>query len=160
MVTMLRTRPRTRVRLRPALLAPAVVAIVLGVLGMHGVDAHGVNMHGTMTNAEAATSTVTAVHDPGTVERGGAHSTAPHSETSATTHNSGDASGMGGTVMLCVAMLAGAAATLLALLARRGSRPKLWAVLQTARRMWRPAPHVWRIGTGPPSLWRFSVIRC
>ena len=159
MVTMVRTRPRTPVRVRPALLAPAVVAIVLGVLGMHGVDAHGVNMHGTMTHAEAATSTVTAVHDPGAVQHGGAHST-PHSETSATGHSSGDAGGMGGTVMLCVAMLAGAAATLLALLVRRGRRPKVWAVLQPPRRGWHPAPHTWRLGTGPPSVWRFSVIRC
>ena len=159
MVTMLRTRPQTPVRVRPGLLAPAVVAIVVSILGMHGVDAHGATMHGTMTHAEAATSTVVAVHDDGTVERADAHST-PHSETSATDHNSGDAGGMGSMVMLCVAMLAGAAATLLALLVRRGRRPKVWAVLQPARRGWHPAPHVWRIGTGPPSVWRFSVIRC
>lgn len=164
MVTLPRTLPRTPGRVRPALLAPAVVAIVLGILGMHGIDAHGVTMHGAVAHAEAAPSTATSmgmpVHDPDSVEGGGAHST-PHPETSAAGHNSGDAGGMGGMGMLCVAMLAGAAAALLAFLVRRGSRPKVWAVLKPARRGWHPAPpHVWRIGTGPPSVWRFSVIRC
>ena len=160
MVTLSRTLPRTPGRVRTALLAPAVVAIVLGILGMHGIDAHGVTMHGAVAHAEAATSMVMPVHDPDSVEGGEAHST-PHLETSAAGHNSGDAGGMGGMGMLCVAMLAGAAAALLAVLVRRGSRPKVWAVLKPARRGWHPAPpHVWRIGTGPPSVWRFSVIRC
>ena len=160
MVTLSRTLPRMLGRVRPALLAPAVVAIVLGILGMHGIDAHGVTMHGAVAHAEAATSMVMPVHDPDPVEGGEAHST-PHPETSAAGHNSGDAGGMGGMGMLCVAMLAGAAAALLAFLVRRGSRPKVWAVLKPARRGWHPAPpHMWRIGTGPPSVWRFSVIRC
>ena len=63
-------------------------------------------------------------------------------------------------VMLCAAMLAGAAVALLALLVRRGRLPKVWAVLQRAGRAWRPEPRVLRVGTGPPSVWRFSVIRC
>lgn len=156
---MLRPQPRIPVRVRPRQLAPAVVAIVLGILGMHGLDAHGVNMRGTMTHAEAATPTVTAVHDPGTVGRGDAHST-PHLETSATSHNGGDAGGMGGMVMLCVAMLAGAAGALLALFVRRGRLPTVWAVLQPAQRLWRPKACALRAGAGPPNVWRFSVIRC
>ena len=158
-------RPRTPVRVRPGWLAPAVVAIVLGILGMHGVDAHGVNMHGAMAHAEAAATSLVSVmpgHDPVAVEHGGAYSTA-HTGMTADDHGSGDAggmSGMSGTVMLCVAMLAGAAAAMLGLLVRRGRLPRVWAVLKSAGRLWRPKACVLRVGTGPPSVWRFSVIRC
>jgi hypothetical protein len=156
-----RSRPRTPGRVRPALLVPAVVAIVLGILGMHGFDTHGVNLHGTMAHTEAGTSAASVMpdHDPVAAERGDAHSTA-HPGTSAAGPVSGEAVGMTGLVMLCVAMLAGAAAALLALLVRRSRLPKVWALLQPAGRVWRPEPLVLRVGTGPPSAWRFSVIRC
>jgi hypothetical protein len=155
----MRIRLRTRGRVRPALLVPAVVAIVLGILGMHGFDTHGVNMHGAMLHAETGTSAASVMpgHDPLAAERGDAHSTA-RPGTSATA--SGEAVGMSGLVMLCAAMLAGAAAALLSLLVRRSRLPKVWALLQPAGRVWRPEPLVLRVGTGPPSAWRFSVIRC
>lgn len=153
-------RPRTLLRVRPGLLAPAVVVIVLGILGMHGVDPHAVNMHGTAAHDEAATpsSSVMLGHEPVAAARDDAHSTT-HSATSSAGQSSGDAGGMSIMMMVCVAILAGAA-TLLVLLVRRGRLPKVWAVLQPARRVWRPDTRVLRVGTGPPSVWRFSVIRC
>ena len=156
----MRIRPRVRGRVRLALLVPVVVAIVLGILGMHGFDTHGVNMHGAIEHTETGTPVTSVMpgHDPLAAERGDAHSTA-HPGTGAAGHASGEAVGMSGLVMLCVAMLTGAAAALLSLLVRRSRLPKVWAVLQPAGRV-RPEPLVLRVGTGPPSAWRFSVIRC
>lgn len=163
----MRIRLRAPDRARPALLASAVVAIVLGILGMHGVDAHGVSVHGAMSRADAATSSVTSsaslmpVHGAVGLERGDVHPTA-HPGMSAAIDASPDLGvmdGMGGMVMLCVAMLAGAAA-LLGLLVHRGRPTKVWAVLQQAGPGWNPQRRVLRVGTGPPSVWRFSVIRC
>jgi hypothetical protein len=138
-----------------------VVAIVLGILGMHGIDAHGVHRHGALTDARAATPSdaVGTAHAPVAPGHGDAHLPG-RSGTDAPAHaggDLGDAGGMGGMVMLCVAMLAGAAAALLALL---GRPPRAWVVVQRARGVWRPAPRALRIGTGPPHVWRFSVIRC
>lgn len=170
----MRIRPRASGWVRPALLAPAVVGIVLGVLGMHGVDAHGVNMHGVSmhgvnmdgatAHAQAATSSVAGpAHElvPGHAPvRAG---TPPGEHAAGAKHDAGgvdDAAGTSGMAMLCVAMLTGVAAALLAVLVRRGRRRRLWAVLPRAGHVWRPAPHVRGLGTGPPPVWRFSVIRC
>lgn len=144
-------RIRHRRRVRPGLLATMVVAIVLGVLGMHGIDGHGVSLQGPMAHAaDADTSTAPAM---------AGHDTALGAAvTSNDVHPAGD--GMGGTVMVCVAMLAGAAMVLLAVLVRRGRLPKVWAVLEPAGRVRRVVPVVLRSGTGPPAVWRFSVIRC
>ena len=62
-------------------------------------------------------------------------------------------------VMLCVAMLAGAAAGLLVLALRSGAlvRVRRFGLLLGGASAV-PAPL--RFGTGPPALWRFSVIRC
>ena len=155
--------------MRPGLLAPVVVAIVLGILGMHGIDAHGVNLQSPMTHAaHAATPTapVMAGHDPATpgptvtsddVHSAGEVTSSRSSESDGPTNGTG---GMGGMVMLCVAMLAGATAALLAVLVRRGRLPRVWAVLKSPGRMRPVVPAVLRIGTGPPAVWRFSVIRC
>lgn len=159
----MRIRPRGSGWVRPGLLAPAVVGIVLGVLGMHGVDAHGVNMHGVSmpgatAHAEAATSSVAGpAHELVAGHAPARAGTPPGEHATGAKDDAGGTSGMG---MLCVAMLAGVAAALLALLVRRGRRRRLWAVLPRAERVWRPAPHVRGVGTGPPPVWRFSVIRC
>jgi uncharacterized iron-regulated membrane protein len=73
---------------------------------------------------------------------------------------SGGMNGMGGMVMVCVAMLAGAAVALLAVLARRARLPRVWAILAPAGRVRVAVPAVLRVGAGPPTVWRFSVIRC
>jgi hypothetical protein len=150
-------------RVLPGFLAPVVVAIVLGILGMHGIDAHGVNLHGPVTHAASATPTapVAAGHDPAAVR---VASNDAHSAGQATRHASSQSDdqtgGLGGSVMLCVAMLAGAAVALLAVLVRRGRLPKVWALLDPAGRLRAVVPAVLRVGTGPPAVWRFSVIRC
>jgi hypothetical protein len=62
-------------------------------------------------------------------------------------------------VMLCFAMLAAAAGALLLLLLGPRRRPRDWAHRPTA-----PTTVTrWvtdRLGTGPPYVWQFSVIRC
>lgn len=159
-VTSLRVGPLLGGRVRPGLLAPVVVAIVLGILGMHGIDAHGVNLHGSTTRAAAAPATaVMADHGPVAVDSHHALSAGTPSS-DAPGHPAGHAGGTGGVVMLCVAMLAGAALALLTLLVRRGRLPKVWAILDPAGRARTAVPAVVRVGTGPPAVWRFSVIRC
>ena len=162
-VTSLRLRPRMPGRVLPALLAPVVVTVVLGILGMHGVGAHGVTINGAMADADAATSSASVMP--------GHHQVSDEREQDVLTalagtradahagHGTSAMSGMSGMVMLCVAMLASAAA-LLVLLVRRGRLPRMWAVLQPAGRVWRPESRTLRLGVGPPSVWRFSIIRC
>jgi hypothetical protein len=154
-VSKLRVQPPPGGRVRPGLLAPIVVGIVLGILAMHGIGAHGANLHGSLTPAVAATPASAAV---------GVDGTHPHSvgdpEHTGLTGATGATSGVGGVVVMCVAMLAGAAAALLTLLVRRGRLPGVWAVLGPAGRHRAPVPPVLRVGTGPPVAWRFSVIRC
>lgn len=154
-----------RGRVRPGFLAPVVVAIVLGILGMHGIDAHSVNLHGPVTHADAATpaGAVTAGHHPAAVgaavTSNEAHS-GGEATPSASSQSDGQTGGTSGSVMVCVAMLAGAAVALLALLVRRGRLPKMWAVLDPAGRLRAVVPAGMRVATGPPAAWRFSVIRC
>ena len=66
---------------------------------------------------------------------------------------------LGHMALLCVAMLAAAAGTLLALrfLIRRA--PGVWAVLRRAPSR-RISGWLTPTGTGPPPGWEFSVIRC
>lgn len=154
-VTSVRIRPRALGRVRPGLLAPVAIAIVLGILGMHGVDAHAVHLHGDMAPAQAAAPSPAAI-PARTVMSPSRHT----SDAMGDAGGVGDTGAMSGMVVLCVAMLAGTAAVLLTLLVRRGRPPRVWAVLQLARRAWCPAPHTLRVGTGPPHAWRFSVIRC
>lgn len=157
------TRGRTRLgdRVSPGLLAPVVVAIVLGILGMHGIGAHGVNLHGPMTHAADATpptATVMAGHDTAAAAFTNNH---VHPAGDATSVASNESDGqMGGMVMLCVAMLGSAALALLAVLVPGGRLPRVWAVLEPAGRVRPVVSAVLRVGAGPPAVWRFSVIRC
>jgi hypothetical protein len=164
-VTTLRVRPLLGARVRPGLRAPVVVAIVLGILGMHGISAHGADLHGSLTRADSATPAAAVMADPEpvAVHNADAHSAGGASSSEAAGHPAGHSDGtegMGGTVMMCVAMLAGAAVALLTLLVRRGRLPAVWAILGPAGRFRVAVPAVLRLGTGPPAVWRFSVIRC
>lgn len=165
-VTSTRIRPRLRGRVRPGLLAPVVVVIVLGILGMHGIGAHGVNLRGPMAHAvDAAPSTGTVMAGHHTTAGGAATasndvSTAGVATLSAPDQSHGQMGGMGGMVMLCVAMLGSAALALLTALVRGGRLPRVWAVLEPARRLRPVVSAVLRIGAGPPPAWKFSVIRC
>lgn len=142
------------------LLAAVVASIVLGIIGMHALSTHGViasTDHSTMTSP--ATSPMAAAH--GDMSAGAI--TSPSSEALAgiasTAPDSGDGHHMGTMVMLCLAMLAATAAALLLLLVGLRRRPRVWAL--------RPAVPItvtkWvtaRLGTGPPYVWQFSIIRC
>jgi hypothetical protein len=163
------TTPRVRLlpggRVRPWLLAPVVVAIVLGILGMHGTSTHGADLHGSLTSAASVppATVVMAGHEPAAVDGTVTHAAGHVAPAGAAGHPAGHAegtSGVGGMVMMCVAMLAGAAVALLTLLVRRGRLPAVWAVLLPAGRSRVAVPAVLRLGTGPPAVWRFSVIRC
>ena len=142
-MTFVRARPRLRGEVRTRLLVVAVAAIVLGILGMHGLAGHDTGSHldasAQMVHGAAATDQVeSGTGDP----QGGAPA------------------GMSGMTMTCGVMLAAAAITVLLLLVRRSPRPTLWAVLALADEVWRPDPGVRLRNTGPPNAWRFSVIRC
>ena len=66
---------------------------------------------------------------------------------------------LGHMVLLCVATLAAAAGTLLALRSLIRRAPRVWAVLRRASSR-RITGWLTPTGTGPPPVWEFSVIRC
>jgi hypothetical protein len=67
--------------------------------------------------------------------------------------------GMGHMVLLCMAMLAASAGTLLALPSLIRRAPRVWAFLGSAP-VHRITGWLTPTGTGPPPVWEFSVIRC
>ncbi|GAA0984358.1 DUF6153 family protein [Nocardioides aquaticus] len=126
----------------PGLLAAVVVSIVLGILGMHALSTHGV-MGGADHGGHAAMGDDTggASSDPADSPAVGGHDT-------------------GGMVMLCAAMLAATAAAALLLLTHRTRRtPRFWALLPAATTTTTTTGVTPRLGTGPPPVWAFSVIR-
>lgn len=139
----MRPTTSTSSRVVPALLAAVVAFIVLGIIGMHALNTHGVmssTEHSTMTSS--VTSPMTGVHG----------------DMSASS-DSGDGHSVGSMVMLCFAMLAATAGALLLVLPVRRRRPRARAQRRTAPTT--VAPWVTtRLGTGPPYVWQFSVIRC
>lgn len=152
-------------------LAGLVVALVVGILGMHALASHG-----TPAAPAAASSAMsmpgmtgmTAVHDAA-MPSGDLHAARPHHASAAqlSDHSSagsspgagsGSGHGMAGMVMLCVVMLAAAGLTLLAVLAAGLFRPLLPVAFMPAAVRARALQ--WVRGTGPPHEWQFSVIRC
>lgn len=121
----------------------AVAAIVLGILGMHGLAGHDTGSHLAASAQMAHGAAGTGHAEAGTADPQG-----------------GAPAGMSGMAMTCGVMLAAAAITVLLLLVRRSGRPRLWAVLALADGVWRPRPGVRLLSTSPPPSWRFSVIRC
>lgn len=61
-------------------------------------------------------------------------------------------------VMLCVAMLSVAAGALLLVLLALRRRPRLREHRPARTALLRPLTA--RLGTGPPPVWEFSVVRC
>ena len=155
-------------------LAGLVVALVVGILGMHALASHG-----TPAAPAAASSAMsmpgmtgmtgmTAVHDAA-MPSGDLHAARAHHASAAqlSDHSSagsspgagsGSGHGMAGMVMLCVVMLAAAGLTLLAVLAAGLFRPLLPVAFMPAAVRARALQ--WVRGTGPPHEWQFSVIRC
>jgi len=171
------TRPSGSLMARPVLVA-AVVVIALGILAMHGISLHGICHQPTL--AAVTSEMATEMGHPALDGSGFAasyhhaaassHHEPPVRATGGDTHagaaaHSGDAAptagerGMGHLVLLCVAMLAAAAGTLLALRFPIRRAPRVWAVLRRvpSRRI---TGWLTPTGTGPPPVWEFSVIRC
>lgn len=151
-----RTRPAGLLRMLPLV----VVAIVIGILGMHALTAsHAMAMDSAGHSSAAAATT----GNPSPAKAEGVDLIGTVSILSDTTGpavvDAGDGSGhgMGTMMMLCAAMLVSAGALLLALFAWRRS-PRVWARLTTYAV--RSGPPTWITNTGPPSAWEFSVIRC
>jgi Family of unknown function (DUF6153) len=144
----------------PTALAALVAALVVGILGMHALTTHG-----TTAAPVAATSSTVATHATSMVP-----SASHDARANAAEHTSGTAAGVvdadsgsghdaGSMAMLCVVMLAGAALTLLVLLVVSVRRPLLLPA-SFAPAVVRARVLEWVGGTGPPPVWRFSVIRC
>lgn len=131
-------------RRRPAGAAWLIVVVVLGVLAMHGLSGHG------MSSASDVEMTLTP-DTPSSMAAPG--HTVDAADQVAPAHPD---HGMSATGMMCVAVLAGA--VLLVLLARR--RPLGRETLAGHTRIRLPSLAVDRRSTGPPSAWKFSVIRC
>jgi hypothetical protein len=138
---------------RPTSTAPAgalaalVVALVAGIFGMHALTLHG--SPPAQSYDAAAGVEVAAMSHGGTGRADGASDPA-------TDHGSGEHSGH--LLMLCAAMLGGAAIALLGLLVGPGHPLRRLRTLMPAAVL--PAPVVRVRATGPPPAWQFSVIRC
>lgn len=150
---------------RIALLPACLVAIIVGILGMHVF-----NQHGAMPDRNTvhhAADAVTAERLTAQADAAAAAGPASHDETttlltpdtSAVPRVNDSGRSTSDMVMLCAAMLLGVAGSvLLAVRLRRifagvgldvgRLRPVIASLI--------PA----RVGTGPPYLWEFSVIRC
>lgn len=140
-------------------LGALVVALVVGILGMHALASHGTPaVSASMTGMSSAHETAMASGDSND-GHAAAHAQPPMAA-AVTSADSGPGSGhdMANMVMLCVVMLAAAALTLLALLAVGVLRRVLPAAFQPAAM--RAHALAWVRGTGPPYVWQFSVIRC
>lgn len=124
------------------LLATAALAVVLGILGMHALSlSDGFDGgHGP----DAAAATMDAMHHDG------APAPAP-----------GDGQHQDHSVaMLCLAMLGGAAVTVVLLLLLVGRLPRLATAVARAPRSIRSVLVDRPARAGPPVVWEFSVIRC
>lgn len=151
-------------RAMPALLTAAVVSIILGIIGMHALSTHGVTGIGT-TDHSTMTSAASPMVGPHGDTHGGmsadpaGHAAEVRAGMSSTGPVGGDGHGLGSMVMLCFAMLAATAGALLLVLLGLRRKPRVWAyrlAAPTTVTRWVTA----RLGTGPPSVWNFSVIRC
>lgn len=139
---------------RPVGLLAALV-VVLGILGMHAL-AHPDSSHPSA--APEVGGAAYAHHASGGTD---AHVAPMPSATAPVepTFGSGPKHALGDMVMLCAAMLA-AAGTMLVLLWSIRRSPRVWAFVAPAAASVRPTRWLERVDSGPPAVWRFSVIRC
>jgi len=157
------TTPTTWLRGHRARLAVTVVAVLLGLLGMHALSTHGLGAASEVTASPRSTSSTVQPDSASPGHPAGhpaAHAdglTAPVQL--ATGHD--DHQGHGGhdgtaMLMMCLAVLAAALSLLWPGLVRRLGflrLPRLGAAsLSLGRSL--------RLDTGPPPAWQFSVIRC
>jgi len=135
-------------RVVPALLS----AVILGILGMHVLSQHCAMLaHEDLGHASAPATTAHAEHPAGPVAAAAA--------TFTVVATMGDAGGSAHlALMLCASIVLATAIALLLLTLRGRTHLPSYDV----RRSRRVVPRLARSpgGTGPPAVWRFSVIRC
>lgn len=143
--------------LSTAPIAAVVGAVVLGILGMHGLSQHGA-MPSHVDGQTVAATTSTDSHAGHAASNAAATVTINQIEIMTTT--TGNAGGSAGHVaVLCAAMVLAAAAGVLLVLRLRRPAPS------TALRV-KSDIHAVRhlvsnyMDTGPPAVWEFSVVRC
>jgi hypothetical protein len=141
-------------------LVAVVAALVLGILGMHGLG-----QHGPMSHRDQPVTAVVSVdphaahpapdHTPVAIDTSRTHATS----TSGFGTSPDDHGSVGDMVMLCVAMLLAAVAGVL--LTLRIVRFAHHAPLSLRPLFRVPTfPATARAGTGPPAVWEFCVVRC
>lgn len=139
------------------LLLALLAAITIGIVGMHGFTRHGaVPVHDAAHHqADPGTAEVAMGH---TVADIGVALVSSDVGSSVATLGSSDPS-TGEMLMLCAAMLLVAAASaLLVLRLRRHASTGGFIVDRLPPGAARLLPA--RVGTGPPYVWEFSVVRC
>jgi hypothetical protein len=147
-----------------AALAALVTALVIGILGMHALASHGTPTTPTTAGSPSAMTGMTGM--TGVVATSNLQSShgALAADVSHATHDESTAAGHGRShdmttmAMMCVAMLAVGALTVLLLLVVGIRRPLLPAAFAPAA--FRARVLQWVRDTGPPPVWQFSVIRC
>lgn len=142
-----------------ATLGALVVALVVGILGMHALASHGTPAVAAASAgvSDAATAHVAAMSTDASHEEH-AHAADARPPDRVAGSDSGSWHHQSSMVVLCVVMLAAAALTLLVLLVGGLLRPVLPAAFRPAAVRIRALQ--WVRGTGPPHEWQFSVIRC
>lgn len=145
-------------------LAGLVVALVVGIIGMHALASHGTPAAPVAASSAMSMQGMTTGHQAA-VPSNDSHAARPHdasaaqlSDHSSAGSGSGSGHGMAGMVMLCVVMLAAVGLTLLVVLVAGLFRPLLPVAFMPAAVRVRALQ--WVRGTGPPYEWQFSVIRC
>lgn len=133
----------------PGLRLGALILVLAGLFGMHGLDGHNAVAMGSAPEAAMAKMPVNStVGEP-------AISGQSHAQVKAV--GASDAGGMGmGMAAMCVAILAGALIALVRLLLGGRVRPLLWMLARQARAV---LEHPGR-DPDPPSLIALSIQRC
>jgi len=154
-----RTRDAARARLRSRLVSGSLAAVVLGILGMHAFAQHCPDELHSPTAAASSVVEFVADAAPVLASHAKAHGAASGEGTGhAAVGGAPEDGSLCDTVMLCAFLVLGAGAGLvLALRLRGGFIATGWLrSLHVAL----PRAPVTRLGTGPPSVWAFAVIRC
>ena len=151
---------------RIALLPACLVAIIVGIIGMHVINQNGeMPSPNTGHHAAAAVAAEMSVAHPAAADVAplaghDATTTLRNTDTSTVPTANDSARSMSDMVMLCAAMLLGAAGSVLLAMRLRRVFASIGLNARQFRRVTASLVSP-RAGTGPPYVWEFSaVIRC
>lgn len=147
-------------RRRPVLLA-AVLAVLFGILGMHALNSHGAMGSPASAGAGHQMSSMSAMADTVgdmVIATAGEQAAQLGAPLAAVISDPSDGDhGPAGMLMLCLAMLV-AVAIALGVVGRSGGPFRWLPSFHTSKAVrW---PNAVVRDSGPPSVWKFSVIRC